>query len=832
MATNPTMTNHSANLLNALNFYHRNGTYPLDDTSVWSSIEDFNGYVEEVGSYRYPGQLVSITNGDAYSEDNDNDITFAVVRSDGSIQKVGCELIFDSTTLAEAYVTKNPNSACAGKILSVKKSDGNGYELYSVNVDKTLTRISFDVEDIPEVTWEALTGKPTSSVTDIDASVTMTKRFTADGPEGLQFDGAEVAMKSDIPTEYDATKITGTINLANLPSGALERLVVVADTEARLALTTATVQNGDVVKEEDTGTMYYVKDDTQLGGDSPENAFEVFTAGSATSVPWSGVTGTPTTLGGYGITDGVNVSQLAETYTGDGKVVTWKQGTDDNSNSYNINGKAKEAALADVATTAKNAEKLGNQDPSYYATESDMTAIEGRMDTAESDIDTLEGNMSTAQSDITNLKNGSAITQLDATKLTGVINEENLPDSVKERLTTVATDAARFLLTTENVQQGDIVKVTDTNKMYIVKDTSNLGNESGYEPIVADSASSVEWSNVQNKPTTVAQSGLTDAVEDADISTTYAAGKIVGYEQGTNDTTSTQYDINATAKKATEADQATKALDSNKLGGQDPSYYAKQTDMTTVQSQIGSSGTSGILKDIEDLKSGSAVTSIDASKIQGVLDIENIPSAAVERLYIASTAADLATLTTEDVQNGDTVKVNDSGLMYFVKDETKLADPDDYMQAFEAYTVGQASQVPWTGVTGKPTTLNGYGITDAVNVSEKVTEANAGNAGKILVLNAEGKLDADITGHVDWANINDKPTSTIEQIDAAVTAATHSNRDVLDNLTDSDGRLTYNGTGMATKPELDKVALSALKVVDVLPGDAETDQLVLEKIAG
>lgn len=832
MATNPTMTNHSANLLNALNFYHRNGTYPLDDTSVWSTIEDFQGYVEESGSYRYPGQLVSITNGDAYDDGNSNDISFAVVRSDGSIQKVGCELIFDTKELAEAYIAKNPNFATAGKIISVKKADGNGYELYSINVDKTVTRISFDTADIPEVTWDALTGKPTSSVEDIDAAVTMTKRFTADGPEGLQFDGAEVAMMSDIPTEYDAAKITGTINLANLPSGALERLIVVADSEARLALTTTEAQNGDVVKEQDTGTMYYVKDDTKLGGDTPADAFEVFTAGSATSVPWSGVTGTPTDLAGYGITDAVNKSELSEGYTGDGKVVTWKQGTDTNSKTYNIEGKAKEAALADIATTARDAEKLGGQDPSYYATDSDMSAVEGRLDAVEPKVTQLESDVATAKSDISSLKDGSAITTIDASKINGVIDEKNLPDSVKERLTIVETDDARYLLTTETVQQGDIVKVTQTNKMYIVKDTNNLGNESGYEPIVADSASSVAWANITDKPTTVAQSGLTDAVEDADVSTTYAAGKIVGYEQGQNETTSTQYEINATAKRATEADQATKALDADKLGNQTPDYYAKQSDMDTVKSQIGESGVSGILKDIEDLKSGDTISSIDATKIKGVLDIDNIPPAAVERLYIASTEADLATLTTEQVQNGDTVKINDSGLMFFVKDESKLGNPTDYMQAFEAYTVGQASQVPWTGVTGKPTDLAGYGITDAVNVNEKVTEANAGNAGKILVLNADGKLDVDITGHVDWANINNKPTSSVEQIDAAVATATHTNRDVLDKLTDVDGRLTYNGNGMATKAELDKVSLSALKVVDALPEDAETDQLVLEKIAG
>lgn len=91
-------------------------------------------------------------------------------------------------------------------------------------------------------------------------------------------------------TEVEADKITGTINITNLPQGALERCVVVADDEARFKLTTANVQVGDTVKVTDTNTMYFVKDDTKL---SSEEGYEVYTAGSATSVPWTGVTGKP-----------------------------------------------------------------------------------------------------------------------------------------------------------------------------------------------------------------------------------------------------------------------------------------------------------------------------------------------------------------------------------------------------------------------------------------------------------------------------------------------------------------------------------------------------------
>ena len=95
---------------------------------------------------------------------------------------------------------------------------------------------------------------------------------------------------ADDITSVNADAITGVISIDNLPQGALERLVVVEDDDARFALTTTEVQKGDTVKVTSTGLMYFVKDDTQLG---TEAGYEPYTAGAATSVPWSGVTGKP-----------------------------------------------------------------------------------------------------------------------------------------------------------------------------------------------------------------------------------------------------------------------------------------------------------------------------------------------------------------------------------------------------------------------------------------------------------------------------------------------------------------------------------------------------------
>lgn len=96
-------------------------------------------------------------------------------------------------------------------------------------------------------------------------------------------------VSADI-TSLDASKLTGTISIDRLPQGALERLIVVADDTARLALTTSSVQKGDTVKVTETGKMYYVIDDTKL---TSEDGYSVYTAGAATAVDWNGVTNKP-----------------------------------------------------------------------------------------------------------------------------------------------------------------------------------------------------------------------------------------------------------------------------------------------------------------------------------------------------------------------------------------------------------------------------------------------------------------------------------------------------------------------------------------------------------
>ena len=98
---------------------------------------------------------------------------------------------------------------------------------------------------------------------------------------------------ADLTDNIPASKITGVLSLDNIPKSAIERVVPVKDDAARLKLTSADVQNGDVVKVTSTGQMYFVVDDTKL---TTEAGYMVFSAGSAASVPWSGVTGKPSSM--------------------------------------------------------------------------------------------------------------------------------------------------------------------------------------------------------------------------------------------------------------------------------------------------------------------------------------------------------------------------------------------------------------------------------------------------------------------------------------------------------------------------------------------------------
>ena len=92
----------------------------------------------------------------------------------------------------------------------------------------------------------------------------------------------------------------------------------------------------------------------------------------------------------------------------------------------------------------------------------------------------------------------------------------------------------------------------------------------------------------------------------------------------------------------------------------------------------------------------------DASSItSGVFDIARIPVSALERLHVVDNLAAMYQLTKTEVQIGDTVQCDDTKIMYRVVDDENL----DNASGYKEYVAGSASSVPWSGVTGKPSTF-------------------------------------------------------------------------------------------------------------------------------
>lgn len=156
---------------------------------------------------------------------------------------------------------------------------------------KQIDQLLDKVNDI-DLTKYALKTDNAPTATKLQAARTIALSGAVTGRVSSDF-GDNVTISTTL-ANFDASKIaSGTISIDRLPKAALERLVVVANDTARFALTTATVQSGDTVKVTSTGKMYLIKDESKLNS---ENGYEPYTASQASSVPWSGVTGKPSTF--------------------------------------------------------------------------------------------------------------------------------------------------------------------------------------------------------------------------------------------------------------------------------------------------------------------------------------------------------------------------------------------------------------------------------------------------------------------------------------------------------------------------------------------------------
>lgn len=131
------------------------------------------------------------------------------------------------------------------------------------------------------------------------------------------FNGSSNVSINSTLNGFDASKITsGTLNadrlpeipISKIPAAAMERLYVVESQSAAMSLT---IQEGDVVQIGSGGPMYFCVSES---ASTFATKFKVFTAGAATSVPWSGVTNAPTKLSQFNNDAGYLTSVPAQTW--------------------------------------------------------------------------------------------------------------------------------------------------------------------------------------------------------------------------------------------------------------------------------------------------------------------------------------------------------------------------------------------------------------------------------------------------------------------------------------------------------------------------------------
>ena len=125
------------------------------------------------------------------------------------------------------------------------------------------------------------------------------------------------------------------------------------------------------------------------------------------------------------------------------------------------------------------------------------------------------------------------------------------------------------------------------------------------------------------------------------------------------------------------------------------------------------------------------IINLDASKISsGTISIDRLPQGALERLFPVENDEERFNLTNNEVQNGDTVKVNSTKMMYRVVDDTQLSTEDGYTE----YTAGLAASVPWSGVTDKPNYASSESIGGSAIFAEKLTQSD-GSANRPVYFN-------------------------------------------------------------------------------------------------
>lgn len=206
----------------------------------------------------------------------------------------------DSTANAATGMT-----AASPRAVKTVQDNANNKLDKTTNVPQT---VESDVTFNGGVTVNELTGNA-STATKIKTPVTITIKSSMNSADDavVNFDGSNniILTLNKIATSL----LEGIIPLENIPQAAIERLIKVPNEAARFALATDNVQLGDSVLQLDTGVMYVVVDTAKL---DVAAGYQEYQAGTAASVPWTGVTGTTGAITADNINDSVKYAEADE----------------------------------------------------------------------------------------------------------------------------------------------------------------------------------------------------------------------------------------------------------------------------------------------------------------------------------------------------------------------------------------------------------------------------------------------------------------------------------------------------------------------------------------
>lgn len=186
--------------------------------------------------------------------------------------------LITGTSTSDVYGSDIQDATYSNDILTIEKIDGSAI---TINLSDYAT--SSELEN-------SLANKLNKIKVNNSTVNSTNLNIVGSGGTTVSNNSGTITISSEtVPTSFDASAITsGTIALERLPKGALERLFIVSSENDAMR---ADCQEGDTVQVTgNNNKMYFCVNGSAT---TFANKFREYTAGAATSVPWSGVTGRP-----------------------------------------------------------------------------------------------------------------------------------------------------------------------------------------------------------------------------------------------------------------------------------------------------------------------------------------------------------------------------------------------------------------------------------------------------------------------------------------------------------------------------------------------------------